>query len=179
MSETTPTKSSGTCECGAAFRMFTLGLLIFLLGIIATLVLKKWMGGTDAFELDRAAKRVEARLAIEAEAKKLLQANDWVDEGKRVVRVPIEQAVAMEIASIKQKQPRPAYAVGAPVPVPASAAPSKPATPAPAPAAANAAKPPTPPTATNAAPATPAAAPAPAATASAPTTPSTPPTSPK
>lgn len=147
--------------------MFVLGMLLFLIGIVATLALKHYMGGTDAYELQRAAKRIEARQAIEGEAKKLLHTNEWVDQGKGVIRLPIEQAMAMEIAAIKAEPPRPAaYTVGAAVPIPASAQPAKPAA-APIPAAKGAVKPApatgtsSAPTATASAPAAPAAAPAP------------------
>lgn len=103
-------------------KWYAFGLLIFLLGVVATVVLIRLMGGTDAYEQERAKKRVEARLKIEAEAKELLTKSTWVDQGKGTVRIPLEDAMALEIVALKQKQPRPAaYAVGAAVPIPASA----------------------------------------------------------
>lgn len=153
-------------------KWYVFGLLIFLLGGAATLVLKRQMGGTDAFELDRAKKRVEARQKIETEAKELLTKSGWADQGKGIVRIPLEDAMALELAAVKQQKPRPAaYAVGAAVPIPASAT-----APAPAPAPkADAAKP------APAAKATPAPAPgaAPAATPAPAAAPAAQPTSPK
>lgn len=160
-----PTPSSPcSCTCGASFRAVTLGLLVFLLGAVATIYLKYRMGATDAYEQQRAAKRVEARLKIEGEAKELLTTSSWVDQAKGTVRIPLEDAMALEVVALKQKQPRAAtYRVGAPVPVPASALPAPVAAPAAAPATT------APKTATTSAPAA-APAPAPTATASAPAT---------
>ncbi|PAW77238.1 MAG: hypothetical protein B9S32_12100 [Verrucomicrobia bacterium Tous-C9LFEB] len=152
-------------------KWYVFGLLIFLLGGVATLVLKRQMGGTDAYELERAKKRVEARQKIETEAKELLTKSGWADQGKGIVRIPLEDAMALELAALKQQKPRPAaYAVGAAVPVPASAT----AAPAPAPKA-DASKPATPAAPAPAAKGTPAATPAPAPAA----TPAAQPTTPK
>lgn len=134
MSETTHTPFTPNRPRGGTARWFVLGLLIFVMGLIATIYLKYWMGPTDAYEQDRAAKRIAARLKIEAEAKDLLTGSGWTDQAKGIVRIPLEDAIALELVVLKQKQPKPAYAVGAAVPVPASAtaaAPAAAATPAP------------------------------------------------
>jgi len=141
-------------------KWYAFGLLIFLLGVVATVVLIRQMGDTDAYEQERAKKRKEARQKIETEAKELLTKSAWVDQGKGTVRIPLDDAMALEIVALKQKQPRPAaYAVGAAVPVPASAT----AAPASAPKAAAPATPAAPKSGAPAA-AKPAATPAPAST---------------
>lgn len=123
---TSPTSNSCCCSgsCGSA-RWVVFGLLLFLLGAVATIYLKYRMGATDAYEQSRAATRIERRLKIEAEAKELLTTSGWTDQGKGIVRIPLQDAMALEIVALKQKQPRPAaYAVGAAVPIPASALPT-------------------------------------------------------
>lgn len=120
-----------SCKCGLAARTVLLGFILFLVGGIGALFLKQGVGTTDTYEAQRAAKRIKTRLEIEAQAKELLTASAWVDQAKGVVRIPLEDAMALEIQALKQKTPHPAYAVGASVPIPASAtAPAAPAAPA-------------------------------------------------
>lgn len=138
---------------------YIFGLLLFAIGCIATFVLVRRMGSTDAYEQERARKRVEARLRIEAEAKERLTRPGWVDPTKNIVRIPLDEAMKQEQAAIQLKTPHPAYAVGAPVPIPPGAIIPSPAAPVPAPTTATA-------TATVATPATPVTA---AATVSTPT----------
>ena len=105
-------------------------------------------------------KRTKDRYALLAktrdEANKTLTSTDWVDQGKQIVRIPIDEAMAKEVETLKTKP----AAIGNEIPGSAPA-PAKPAAaPAPAPAAAPAnnaapAKPSAPP-ATNAAPTAPA-----------------------
>lgn len=116
-----------SCKCGSAFRFFVLGLLLFLVGGVLTLAVKCRLQRPDAYEAQRAANRLKIRADLEAQAKELLTTPGWTDQSKGVVRISLEDAMALEIVALKQKTPHAAYAVGASVPIPGAAAPAAPA----------------------------------------------------
>lgn len=157
-------------------RIILIGLLLFLLGAVATMYVRNHFNRPDEYEAKRVANRIKIRTDLEADAKEKLTKTGWVDQGKGIVRIPLDDAIALEIDTLKTKPPHPAaYAVGAPVPLPPGFAPAPaPAAPAATPLTSTAAKtttPATPPPATTTASA-PAAAPA-TTTLAAPTAPTT------
>jgi hypothetical protein len=144
MSDTTSPLSQDTppSRWSARFLTFFFALIAFTALALMTIFLKQRAGSTDAYENSRAEKRIQVRNRIDTQAKELLTSSAWVDQGKGVVRIPLDVAIQLEIADVKQKTPRAAYAVGSAGPIPANATPDATLpSPTPAPAAAPASAP--------------------------------------
>jgi len=117
-----------------------LGLALFvIIGFYSVRMTENY----NSFEDMRTAARYETLHKLQADEEAILTTADWVDQGKKIVRIPINEAMAEEIDVLKAKPP----VVGALIPV-IHAAPSAPAAAAPAASSTN-----VPPT-TKAAPAT-------------------------
>ena len=118
--------------------------LFALFGIIVLAVLGPAPRG-DKYEQMRAKKRVDILKKVREEDAKALTTYGWIDKSKGTARVPIERAMELTVAELKQKKPAPAY----PIATPQAQPPPTQASPTPAPAAAAnppAAKPQTSPT---------------------------------
>ena len=57
----------------------------------------------DSFEDKRAAARYETLHKLQANEQAILTTADWVDQGKKIVRIPIDEAMAEEIDVLKAK----------------------------------------------------------------------------
>ncbi|MCE0496535.1 MAG: hypothetical protein LV481_01125 [Methylacidiphilales bacterium] len=78
----------------------------------------------NSFEDQRAAARYETLHKLQADEQATLTTADWVDQGKKIVRIPIDEAMAEEIDVLKAKP----LAMGSLIPVtnaaPAATAPA-------------------------------------------------------
>ncbi len=86
----------------------------------------------DKYEATRAKKRQDNLKTLHDEESKSLSAYAWIDKNKGSARIPIERAMELTMAELKQKQPAAAGPIATPPPPAASA----PAAPSPAPSAA-------------------------------------------
>jgi hypothetical protein len=75
------------------------------------------------YDQQRAAQRYDTLNKLRDAAKKTLTTADWVDQAKGTVRIPIEEAMTVEVDTLKG-QPA---AVGSEIPAAAPPAPAKPA----------------------------------------------------
>jgi len=121
--------------------------IIGLLALLAVFVIIGWYSGrmTRVYP-DTYAQRADERLAIrqklDADANQTLTTADWVDQTKKIIRIPIDEAMAKEIDTLKAEPaqvgceipgvaPAPAAAPAAPT-LSTNASPAAPAKPAPA-----------------------------------------------
>jgi hypothetical protein len=133
--------------------------ITWLIGLAAALAIFSLIGGysarmtrnTAGYEQDRAAQRYQNLATVQAaESKQLNPVDDsgkptaiWIDEGKGVISIPIEEAMAKEVDDLKAKtcgpgpeiNPAPVAAAPAPAPAATNAAPVLPVQPAGKPAA--------------------------------------------
>jgi hypothetical protein len=88
----------------------TLGLLLFvIIGYYSVRMTQNY----TSFDDKRASTRYETLQKLRADEQKALTTADWVDQGKKIVRIPIDEAMAEEIDVLKAK---PAV-MGCPIPV--------------------------------------------------------------
>ena len=110
-------------------------LIFVIIGTYSARVTHNYTGYDQKRTMDRYATLAKTR----DEANKTLTTADWIDQGKQIVRIPIDEAMAEEVDTLKAKP----AAIGneipgstpAPAPAPAAApstnaAPAKPAAPA-------------------------------------------------
>jgi hypothetical protein len=104
--------------CGMA------GLALFL---AFTYFAYRWntIGEAGSFEAQRSAARRAARESLAAEANATLSQPGWIDAEKGLVRIPIGEAMRMELAALKAKKVAAAYPVNPP-PEPTPANPPSP-----------------------------------------------------
>ena len=110
-------------------------LLFAFFGLLALVVIGASPRG-NSYEKNRAKVRAEKLEALNKEKSAALTSYAWVDKGKGVARIPVEQAMALTVAELSQKSPAPANPIatseGSPTPPPAGPATASPA-PSPAP----------------------------------------------
>jgi hypothetical protein len=103
-------------------------LLVFVvIAVYSTRVANR----TDTYDDDQAAERYAKLAKQQADDAKTLTTADWVDQGKGIVRIPIDEAIPQEITALRAKPEQ----MGAAIPG-ATPAPTAPST---VPAATNAA----------------------------------------
>src|SRR3712207_4327108 len=84
-------------------------LLLFLLfGLLVLTVVGASPRGST-YEQKRAAARAEKLKAAAEEQTKALAGYGWVDKEKGTVRIPVDRAMELALAELKQKAPAPAY----------------------------------------------------------------------
>jgi len=115
------------------------GVLLGLAGIVLflgiTVVFRMNSGGGSREEQERARIRVKNLAELREQNTKVLNEYEWVNKEQGRVRIPIQQAMELEITALNQKKPAPAYPIATPAPAaPVEAAPAQalPATPTPA-----------------------------------------------
>jgi hypothetical protein len=106
-------------------------LLFGLFGVIALAVVGPSPRG-NTYEKTRAEDRMKKLTQLRDEDTKALGGYSWIDKNKGTVRLPIERAMELTVADLKNKKPAPAGAIAAPE---ASAAPGGAAVATPAPTA--------------------------------------------
>lgn len=121
-------------------------LVAFVLFAVIAAYSRRMTQDYPSFDQQRAADRYETLAKLRAEATKTLTTADWVDQDKRIVRIPIDEAMSKEIETLKSKPVQ----IGSVIVMPPPAAPATTNAPPAAPRVTNA------PPATNAAPNTPA-----------------------
>jgi hypothetical protein len=77
-----------------------LGLALFV--VIGFYSVQK-SGNYNSYDDQRAAARYEVLKKLRADEQAILTTADWVDQGKKIVRIPIEEAMAEEIDTLKAK----------------------------------------------------------------------------
>ena len=107
-----------------------LGLLLF---VVIGLYSVKMTEHYNSYQDKRAAARYATLDKLRADEQATLTTADWVDQGKKIVRIPIDEAMAEEIDLLKAKP----AAQGCVIPV-VNAAPAAPAAAAPAASSTNA-----------------------------------------
>jgi hypothetical protein len=101
-----------------------LGLALFvIIGFYSVQMTRNY----NSFEDKRAAARYATLQKLRADEQAILTTADWVDQGKKIVRIPIDEAMSEEIDILKAKP----TVMGSLIPV-INAAPTAPATAAPA-----------------------------------------------
>jgi hypothetical protein len=113
--------------------------ITWLIGTLAAFVLFVVIGAYSSrmtwtytdYDQDRAAQRYATLAKVRHDEQALISTTEWVDQTKGIVRIPIEEAMAKEIDTLKAQSPQAGaeIAVAAPAPTtPAStnAAPAKP-----------------------------------------------------
>lgn len=98
-------------------------LLFALFGVIALAIIGPSPRG-DTYEQKRAKVREEKLKALRDEDEKSLVAYAWIDKNKGTARIPIERAMDLTVAELKQKKPAPAGPIVTVPPPQAPAAPS-------------------------------------------------------
>jgi hypothetical protein len=108
-------------------------LLFAFFGLLALVVIGASTRG-NAYEEKRAEERAKKLQTVRDETTKALTTYAWVDKTKRVVQIPITDAMKLTVAELSQRTPAPANPIAVPEasPPPQSAAS---ATPSPAPSA--------------------------------------------
>jgi hypothetical protein len=96
-------------------------LLFILFGVIVLAVIGPSPRGSD-YEQTRAKKRMERLKTLREENEKELTTYAWVDKNKGVARIPINQAMKLEVAELAHKKPAPAGPIATPPPAQASPA---------------------------------------------------------
>ncbi len=94
---------------------------------------------TPDYDQERAADRYATLKTVQDAESKLLNPVDengkptaiWVDQGKGIISIPIEEAMAKEVDDLKAKTPGAGPEINPPAPAPAAPAPAAPATNAP------------------------------------------------
>src|SRR4051812_44743208 len=81
-------------------------LLFFLFGVLVFAVVGP-SARTDTYEQTRAKKRAENLKTLHEEAAKALAGYAWIDKNKGTVRVPIERAMELTVAELKDRKPGP------------------------------------------------------------------------
>ncbi|MCE0523074.1 MAG: hypothetical protein LV480_09205 [Methylacidiphilales bacterium] len=90
------------------------------------------------FDDQRSAARYETLKKVREDAEKTLTTADWIDQSKGIIRIPIDEAMAHEIDTLKGQPAQAGAEINPPTPAPApstNAAPAKPAPPGAKPAA--------------------------------------------
>jgi hypothetical protein len=101
------------------------GLVGFLLFGVIVLWMLKLAGPVEDYDQKRAKERTENLRKLHEEEAKILSSYDWADKPKNIVKIPIQQAMDLEIETLKAKPVKAAYPVVVPV-APATAAPTAP-----------------------------------------------------
>lgn len=104
-------------------------LLVFVLGILGMCAMTLFTllaldvanperTGVDAYELQRGVERKAKATALKAKWQKELTTTAWVDEEKKIARIPLKRALELELVALKDSTPKPAGPVNAVAPVP-------------------------------------------------------------
>ena len=109
-------------------------MLFVFFGVIVAIAFGAMSRGST-FEADRAKARAEKLKTAEEEWNKTAQSYGWVDKAKGFAHIPIQRAMALELADLQAKKPAPAGPIATPAP---AAAPANPPAAAPAASAASA-----------------------------------------
>jgi hypothetical protein len=128
---------------GAFGTAFWTILLIVAAPLVALIVFKAVGQPREDYDLKRATLRKERLQALRETDRAQLSETAWVDQGKGIVRIPIEEAMQLTLVDLKNKPQRPSTVKAQPV-QPAPAAGAAPAAPASSPAAPAGATPPAP-----------------------------------
>ena len=95
-------------------------MLFVFFGVIVAIAFAAMPRGST-YEGDRAKARAEKLKTAEDEWNKTAQSYGWVDQAKGVAHIPIERAMALELADLQAKKPAPAGPIATPAPAAAPA----------------------------------------------------------
>ena len=96
-------------------------MLFVFFGVIVAIAFGAMSRGST-YEEDRAKTRAEKLKTAQDEWNKTAQSYGWIDKGKGVAHIPIERAMALELAELQAKKPAPAGPIATPTPAAAPAA---------------------------------------------------------
>ncbi len=96
-------------------------LLFAVFGLFVWVVFSAMPHG-NTYEAKRAQARMEKLEQLQKDATVALTSYAWVDKKKGTVRIPIEQAMQLELADLAAKKPTAAYPIATPAPSTAPAA---------------------------------------------------------
>lgn len=133
ISASTPTSSR------SVWPMLVLGLAMIALFWGATELIRSWVSTGSNYEEEQAAIRIKNLQDLHATNQQELEGYSWVDKDKGSVRIPIQRAMELEIATLNTLKPKPgtlidpdaAAAEAAAAAAPAESAPATPDAPAP------------------------------------------------
>jgi len=111
--------------------------ITWLIGMLAAFALFVVIGAYSSrmtwtytdYDQDRAAQRYATLAKVRHDEQALISTTAWIDQTKGTIRIPIEEAMAKEIDTLKAQSPQAGAEIAAPAPAtPAStnAAPAKP-----------------------------------------------------
>ena len=95
-------------------------MLFVFFGLIVAIAFGAMSRGST-FEADRAKARAEKLKTAQDEWNKTAQSYGWIDKGKGVAHIPIERAIALELADLQARKPAPAGPIATPTPAAAPA----------------------------------------------------------
>ena len=102
-------------------------LFVFFGAIVAIAFSAMHRGST--YEEERAKARAEKLKTAWEEWSKSLTTYGWVDKGKGIAHIPVDRAMALELADLQSKKPAPAGPIATPEPVAAATAAPQPTNP--------------------------------------------------
>lgn len=109
-------------------------LLAFLVFLVAALYISRMSHDYTTYDQKRASARYETLAKLRAADEKALTTADWVSQDKGVVRIPIEEAMAREIETLRAKPVQAGDPIPGATPAATNAAPAPAAKAPPAPA---------------------------------------------
>jgi hypothetical protein len=110
----------------------------FLIFVVIAAYSSRMANDTPGYDAQQAAIRIATLQKLQAEDEKALTTADWVDQSKGTIRIPIDEAMAREIKTLKKKPVQmgaaipgatPAAPGAVPAPPTTNAAPAQPAAP--------------------------------------------------
>lgn len=101
MASDSPRTVNGLLVFGGSLAAF-IGVIIIAVSVFA---LER--SGGETLEQKRAAQRIETATKLEKEAQEKLNSAGWVDKGKGLVHLPVNQALPIVVAELKVKKPAP------------------------------------------------------------------------
>jgi hypothetical protein len=78
-------------------------LAVFLIFVVIGVYSTRVANRTETYDDGQAAERYDKLAKQQADDTKTLTTADWVDQGKGIVRLPIDEAIPQEIAVLKAK----------------------------------------------------------------------------
>jgi len=109
-------------------------LLAFLLFAVVGAYSSHMTRTYNDYDQQRVAERYANLTKLRAEAQQTLTTADWVNQDKKIVRIPIQEAMVKELDTLKAQAPQVGGVIPGAVPAPTPATNAAPATPTEAPA---------------------------------------------
>lgn len=78
-------------------------IAVFLVFVVIGVYSSRVANRTDTYDDDQAALRYDKLAKQQADDAQTLTTADWVDQGKGIVRLPVDEAIPQEIAALKAK----------------------------------------------------------------------------